>query len=317
MALTAAFTAAVVPILGVGEGGYVLAIATDVEVDALNTAGLYVLVPALAFHSIVTTDLGGGAVFKLSVGVVAYAVLMIGIAWAVGRATGESGPLLGALMLAAAFPNSGFVGIPLSEFAFGDTGRTTAVLYLTVQNLVVYTLGVYIASRGTSRNALGAVTEIFRLPLLYAVLAGVAVRALGVTPAADTAVMQTIGLVGDASIPGMLLILGIQLAKTDVTAVSQSVTPSALKRVVAPFVGIGLALALGFTDPTVAKVFVLECATPAAVIPLALTIEYADTVTHDGISAPEYLSTAIFTTTVASVGVLTVLVAALQAGVVL
>ncbi|MFD1585826.1 AEC family transporter [Halorientalis brevis] len=315
MSLTAAFTNAVLPILAVAVVGYLLALTTDVEVGPLNTAGLYVLVPALAFHSIVTTDLGGGAVVKLSVGVVGYAVLMIAIAWAVGRLTGESGPLLGALMLAAAFPNSGFVGIPLSEFAFGDTGRTTAVLYLTVQNLVVYTLGVYIASRGTSRSAVGAVTEIFRLPLLYAVVAGVVVRALGVAPAPETAVMETIGLVGDASIPVMLLILGIQLAETDVTAVSRSVTPSVLKLVVAPFVGIGLALALGFADPTVAKVFVLESATPAAVIPLALTIEYADTVTHDGISAPEYLSTAIFTTTVASVGVLTVLVAALQAGV--
>jgi hypothetical protein len=276
-----------------------------------------VLVPALAFHSIATTDLGGGAVAKLTVGVVGYAALMVAIAWAVGRATGESGPLLGALMLAAAFPNSGFVGIPLSEFAFGSTGRTTAVLYLTVQNLVVYTIGVYIASRGTDRGPLDAVAEIFRLPLLYAVLAGVAVRGLGLAPPTGSPAMSTIGLVGDASIPVMLLILGIQLAETDVTAVSRSVAPSLLKLVVAPVVGLGLALALGFRDPTVARVFVLECATPAAVIPLALTIEYADGTAVDGVTAPEYLSTAIVTTTVAGVGVLTVLVAVLQAGVLL
>jgi len=99
-----------------------------------------------------------------------------------------------------------------------------------------------------------------------------------------------------------------------VRAVSRSVAPTALKLGVAPLVGIGLALSLGFTDPTVAKVFVLECATLAAVIPLALTIEYADGVTVDGVTAPEYLSTTIFTTTVASVAVLTVLVAFLQAG---
>jgi predicted permease len=225
--------------------------------------------------------------------------------------------LLGALMLAAAFPNSGFVGIPLSEFAFGSTGRTTAVLYLTVQNLVVYTIGVYIASRGTDRGPLDAVAEIFRLPLLYAVLAGVAVRGLGLAPPAGSPAMATVGLVGDASIPVMLLILGIQLAETDVTAVSRSVAPGLLKLVVAPVVGLGLALALGFRDPTVARVFVLECATPAAVIPLALTIEYADGTAVDGVTAPEYLSTAIVTTTVAGVGVLTVLVAVLQAGVLL
>ncbi|MFB6172980.1 MAG: AEC family transporter [Haloarculaceae archaeon] len=315
MSLTAAFTNAVLPILGVAVVGYLLALATDVDVGPINTLGLYVLVPALAFHSVATTDFGGGAVATLAVGVVSYALLMIAVAWGVGKLTGRSGPLLGALMLAAAFPNSGFVGIPLAEFAFGAVGRTTAVLYLTVQNLVVYTVGVYIASRGSDRAASDAVTEVFRLPLLYAVLAGGAARALGVAPPADAAVMQTVGLVGDAAVPVMLLVLGIQLAETDVAAVSRSVAPAVLKLAVAPVVGVGLALALGFGDPTVARVFVLECATPAAVVPLALTIEYAGDVTVDGVSAPEYLGTTIFTTTVASVVVLTVLVAALQAGV--
>jgi len=315
--LTAAFTGAVGPILGVAVVGYLLGRTTGLDVGPLNTAGLYVLVPALAFHSILTTGLGGGEVLKLAVGVVAYAAVMIAIAWVVGRVVGTSGALLGALMLAAAFPNSGFVGIPLSEFAFGDVGRTTAVLYLTIQNLLVYTVGVYIASNGAGRGVREAVVEIFRLPLIYAVLAAVALRVLGAVPATDAAVVETIGAVGEAAIPVMLLILGIQLAKTDVTAVTRSAAPSVLKLVAAPVVAVGIALALSFGDATVAKVFVLESATPTAVIPLALTIEYADDLAVDGITAPEYLSTAIFVTTVASVAMLTLLVAGLQAGVVI
>jgi len=313
MSITGAFTNAILPILSVAVVGYLLARSIDIDVAPINTLGLYVLIPALAFHSIATTTLGGGEVAKLGVGVVGYALLMIAIAWGVGRLSGESGPLLGALMLAAAFPNSGFVGIPLSEFAFGEIGRTTAVLYLTIQNLVVYTLGVYIASGGSNSRPLDAVLEVFRLPLIYAIAAAVAMRALELVPPPGSAAMETVGLVGDASIPVMLLILGIQMAETDISVVSRSVLPSTLKLVVAPIVGLALALALGFSNPTVAKVFVLECATPAAVIPLALTIEYADDVTVDGITAPEYLSTTIFTTTVASIGVLTVLVAALHA----
>ncbi|MFA1611772.1 AEC family transporter [Halobellus rubicundus] len=314
MSLTSAFTGAVGPILVIAAVGYLLTFAADVDVASLNTVGLYVLVPALAFHSIATTELGGDAVLKLGVGVVAYALIMVGIAWAAGRLVGETGPLLGAMMLAAAIPNSGFIGIPLSEFAFGSIGRTTAVLYLTIQNVVVYTLGVYIASRGTDRSALSAVTEIFRLPLVYAVVAAVLVRGLGFVPAGETAILETLRLVGDASIPIMLLILGVQLADTDVSAISRTATPSILKLGVAPLVGIGLALALGFEDPTVARVFVLECATPAAVIPLALIIEYADGDAVGGVTAPEYLSTTIFVTTVAGTVVLTVLIALLRSG---
>ncbi|MBV0903033.1 AEC family transporter [Haloarcula salina] len=314
MSLIGAFTGAVGPILAISAVGYLLTRTTDIDVASLNTVGLYVLVPALAFHSIATTQLGGTAVLKLGIGVVAYALVMVGIAWVVGRATGESGPLLGALMLAAAIPNSGFIGIPLSEFAFGAVGRTTAVLYLTIQNLIVYTLGVYIASQGTDRSVRRSITEIFRLPLVYAVVAAVLFRAGGFVPAADTALMDTLQLVGDSSIPIMLLILGVQLADTDVSAVSRTVTPSVLKLGVAPLVGVVIALALGFDDPTVARVFVLECATPAAVIPLALTIEYADGRVIEGITAPEYLSTTIYVTTVLGVVVLTVLVALLQSG---
>ncbi|WP_380674333.1 AEC family transporter [Salinigranum sp. GCM10025319] len=315
MSLTSAFTQAILPILGVAAVGYLLGWRSDLNVGAVNTVGLYVLVPTLAFHSIATTQLGGGEVAKLGIGVVAYALIMMAIAYAVGRFAGESGPLLGALMLASAFPNSGFVGIPLSTFAFGELGRTTAVLYLTIQNLVVYTLGVYIASRGSDRGAREAAIEVFRLPLLYAVGLGVVIRALDVVPPVDGALMQTVGLVGDAAVPVMLLVLGLQLADTNVSAVSRSIAPTVLKLGAAPVVGIGLAMALGFADPTVARVFVLECATPAAVIPLALTIEYADDAASvDGITAPEYLSTAIFTTTVAGVLVLTGLLAAMQAG---
>jgi predicted permease len=315
VSLTAAFTGAILPILGISVAGYLFGRTTSVDVGPINTLGLYVLLPALAFHSVATTDLGGGEVFRLGAGVVGYSLLMVGLAWIVGRATDTSGPFLGALMLAAAFPNSGFIGIPLSEFAFGETGRTTAVLYLTIQSLLVYTLGVYIASRGADRGVRSAVAEVFRLPLLYAVLAAVALRAFDLVPAADTAAMSTVGLVGDASIPVMLVVLGIQLADTDVSAVSRSVTPSALKLVAAPVVGVGVALAVGFGDPVVARVFVLECATAAAVTPLALVIEYADDASVDGITAPEYLSTAVFTTTVFGIAVLTLLVALLQAGV--
>ncbi|WP_276273977.1 AEC family transporter [Haloarcula litorea] len=316
MSLISAFTGAVGPILVIAAVGYLLTRVADIDVTSLNTVGLYVLVPALAFHSIATTDLSGAAIVKLGVGVIAYALVMVGVAWIAGRLVGESGPLLGAMMLAAAIPNSGFIGIPLSEFAFGDVGRTTAVLYLTIQNLIVYTLGVYIASRGTDRSALRSVKEIFRLPLVYAVIAAVLVRGLGLVPTGETALMETLRLVGDSSIPIMLLILGVQLADTDVSAVSRTVTPSVLKLGVAPMIGIGIALALGFDNPTVARVFILECATPAAVIPLALIIEYADVRAVDGITAPEYLSTTIFVTTVIGTVVLTALVALLQSGVI-
>ncbi|WP_254662906.1 AEC family transporter [Haladaptatus sp. W1] len=110
----------------------------------------------------------------------------------------------------------------------------------------------------------------FKLPLVYAVLAAGVVRFLGVVPPADSAMMSTLKLTGDAAIPIMLLMLGIQLANTDSgAAVARVGVSNVLKLVVAPVFAVGVVFLLGFSDVTVARVFVLECAMPAAVTPLS------------------------------------------------
>ena len=156
-----------------------------------------------------------------------------------------------------------------------------------------------------------------QVPLVYAVVAALVVRWLEVVPPADGTAMRTVGLVGNASIPIMLLILGIQLADTDFgAALSRVGVPTALKTVVAPAVGLGVALVVGFENTTVARTFVLETATPAAITPLLLVVEFGGTTTDEGLSVAEYVSTAVLVTTLLSVPALTLLIAALEAGLV-
>jgi hypothetical protein len=242
---------------------------------------------------------------------------MIAVAEGIGRLLGETDPLLSALVLVSAFPNSGNYGVPVSEFAFGQTGRSTAVLYLSVQGVLLYTLGVYIASRGGGSGGLSGVRRVFTVPLVYAVVGALALRWLGVVPPADTTAMLTLELVGESSIPVMLLILGIQLARTDYGAALTRVgVPTTLKMLVAPVVAAGVALVVGFREPTVGRVFVLESAMPAAITPLILLMEFSD-VEVEGMSVPEYVSTAVFVTTLVSVPLLTVLIFLLQSGAVI
>lgn len=126
--------------------------------------------------------------------------------------------------------------------------------------------------------------------------------------------MQTLGLVGDASIPLLLVVLGVQLANVETGAALRRVAPvNVLKLAVAPAVGLAIVPVVGLTDPTIAKTFVLECAIPAAVTPLIFAIEF-DVAGGDDVSPPEYLATAIFTTTLASVPTLTVLLVLFDAG---
>nr|WP_283102383.1 AEC family transporter [Haloplanus sp. XH21] len=309
------FATAILPIITLAGVGFVLGRRREVAIGPLNTVTVYVLVPSLVFHSIATATLAESTLVRIGAATAMYMLVMIVIAEGVGRLTGQSEPILSALVLVSAFPNSGNYGIPLSEFAFGADGRSTAVLYLTVQSIIVYTVGVYVAQRGGGSRGLQGMKRALEIPLVYAVAAAVLARLLGIVPPADGTAMQTLGLVGNASIPLMLLILGIQLADTDYgAALSEVGTAAVLKMAVAPAVGVGVALFVGFENPTVARTFVLECATPAAITPLLLVVEFGGESVGDGLSVAEYVSTAVLVTTLLSIPVLTLLIAALEAG---
>ena len=313
MSLLLIFATAIAPIVAIATVGFALGRMREIDVEPLNTVTVYVLVPALVFHSIAMTELGGETLIRVLVGVGAFMMLMVGLAEGVGRVLGEKEPIKSALVLASVFPNSGNYGIPLSEFAFGSVGRATAVLYLVGQSVVIYTIGVYLASRSGGARGLGALKTVFKLPLVYAVALAVLARWLGAVPPADGTAMTTVKLVGDSSIPLMLVLVGIQLAEANYgAAISRVGTANVLKLLVAPAVGFGVALALDFGDPTVARVFVLECATPAAITSLILLIEFSGDRSVGGVTGPEYVSAAVLTTTLVSVPVLTLLIAVLE-----
>jgi predicted permease len=315
VSLLSIFATAILPIIAIATGGFLLGRLEDVDASSLNTVVIYVLMPALVFHSLATTDLGGGTVVGLVVGVGAFIVVMVVVAEGVGRSLGESEPLLGSFVLVSVFSNTGNMGIPVAEFAFGSVGRATAVLYVVVQSVAMYTLGVYVAARGQESDWREGVRAVFAIPLVYVVVAALAARWLGVVPPTDGAFMETAGLVGDSAIPVMLLVLGIELADTNYGTAVVRVTPAVgLKLLVAPVVAVGLAVLIGFQNATVARVFVLLGAMPAAVTALILTGEFTSAV-GDDLQPTAYAGTAILVTTLLSIPLLTVLIAVLETGV--
>jgi predicted permease len=315
VALLDIFASAILPIVAIAAVGFALGRTKELDPGPLNTAVVYVLAPALVFHSLAATELGGETLVKLAVAVVSFTLGMVVLTELLGRLFGQQDPALSALVLVATFPNAGNYGIPVSSFAFGEVGRGTAVLYIAVQSVLMYTVGVYVASRSAGNPGLGAVKRVFRIPLIYAVALALLARALDVVPPVDGTAMETLGLVGDAAIPVMLLILGIQLANTDYgAALSQIGAAGVLKLGVAPVVAAAIAVIVAFDDPTVARTFIMECSMPSAITPLILLIEFAGDVEVGGVTVPEFVSTVVAVTTLLSIPILTVLISVLQSG---
>lgn len=311
------FGSAVLPVVAVVVVGYLLGRARALDPRPLSTVTIYVLAPALVFHSLVVTDLPLGDVLRVGAGVLAFTLVMVLGSDALGRLAGKREPVLGSIVLVAAFPNAGNLGTPISDIAFGATGRQTAVLFFTVQLLLMYTIGTYLAARSGGNAGFAGVKKVFAIPLFYVVVAAGALRATGVNPPADSGVVGTIGLVGNAAIPIMLLLLGSQLARTDYGDVLAGTGPCiGLRLLVAPLVGLALGFALGFETATVARVFVLETAMATAITPLILVLEFAATRSREGVTAPGYVSTCVLVTTLLALPVITVLIAVLRAGLV-
>ena len=315
------FLSSVAPPLSIALAGYLLGRVRAGDTEPLSTVTVYVFLPALVFETLVTLDVGLGTVTAVVGAMVGFTAVMAGISWAVSRARGREGTVVVGAAMAAAVPNTGNFGIPVAAFAFGAAGRSTAVLFVLVQNLLLYTVGVYLLTRGGERDDHAALGRVARQPVVYAVLAAGAAVALGVVPPADGTAMDTLGLVGDASIPVFLVVLGLQVESMDLAATVRETLPTVgLKLLVAPAVAVVVALVVDIGDPTVTAAFVVLAAGPSAVTPLVLAIEFGDgdasgASAEGGVSTADYVGTVVFLTILGSLPVVTGLVLLAELGV--
>jgi len=327
LSLLSAFTQAVLPVLAVAGVGYVLGVYTDVDPEPLSTVTIYALVPALVFHSLATTEIGGGEGTRIVLVAVVLTVVMWCISEGIAVFASDGMGNRNGLVLAGTFPNTANYGIPLSVFAFPSVGRTTAILYVVGSTVMLYTVGVYVATRDAAGSSLGAVKRVARLPLVYAVFAGVGLNAF-TSVETEAVAFETLRLVGDSSIPIMLIVLGVQLARaTPSGAVRDVALANVVRLVVAPIVGVPVVLAFGFSNPDVARVVLLEASTPVAVSTVILAVEFGGNVREsEDLRAKkkavrsldaDYASTAVLTTTLASIVAVTLLIELLQSGLVL
>ena len=108
------------------------------------------------------------------------------------------------------FSNTGNYALPLILFAFGQEALSYASVYFVTSAILVYTVGVFIAA--SSRPGLGhALGGVLRVPALYALAAAGIIVVFHLTP--PLAVMRAVGMLNDAALPMMLLVLGMQLKR--------------------------------------------------------------------------------------------------------
>jgi len=265
------FASDILPIFVVAAVGFALARRFGANVKTLSTVAFNALSPCLVFNQLVTTPISGsqslrivafGILLTLAIGLVAR---LIALPLKLDRMT------LSSFLLVAMFSNSGNYALPVVLFAFGRDALAFASVYLVTNAILIYTAGILVAASGHGSVRL-ALTRLFKVPALYAVIAAVIVLATGAT--VPIAVMRPIGLLSDAAIPIMLLVLGMQLERAVMPKHPKAVAAAVvLSLVVAPLIAFALTALLGLTGAA-KQAAIIEASMPAAVITTVLALEF-------------------------------------------
>ncbi|HZJ81126.1 MAG TPA: AEC family transporter [Guyparkeria sp.] len=237
---------------------------------ALTTSVYYLFLPALVFSVLWRAPLG---VDTLRIaGTATVAVLSsLALMAVLGRAMRLGRLQFGALLLAAAFPNATYMGLPLLGSLFGDAGRAIAIQYdLFACTPILLSLGILLAARyGDSEEKVHPVKTLLKVPPLWAAIAGAGLNLAGV-PQPDWAA-EGLDRIGAAVVPLMLVALGMSLRLETLTGRQLlTVSPAiAIQLLWMPLVAMGFALAVGASGMTLTAV-VLEAAMPVMVLGLVI-----------------------------------------------
>jgi malonate transporter and related proteins len=183
--------------------------------------------------------------------------------------------------LVAAFPNTGFMGVPLLVALMGAQAAGPAILTILVDLVITSSLCIALSrldsadEHGAAEAARKALKGVAANPMPWAIALGAMSSGFGIKPIQP--VMDTIGLLADAASPVALFTIGAVLARSQRVAAAEEHAPLAArdfvpvalaKLVVHPALVLAVgsaAIALGLPlDRFVLTVMVLVAALPSA-----------------------------------------------------
>lgn len=300
--LAALFLDNLLPIFLAAGAGFLLSKFSQLNPRALSQVVFYIFSPCLLYQLLTNSQLSNGDITRIML-FASLVILSVGaLTWIAVRMLRFPRRTQAAVLLSAMFMNSGNFGLPVVFFAFGEDGLGYASLYFVTNLIFNYTFGVVIASMGTA-SIKESFLNLLKIPAIYAVI--LAVFSLRSGWELPMPVSRTIELLGDASIPGMLVLLGMQLKSVDWRGkIKPLALTSFMRLLAAPAIAI-LAAPLFNLSSAAYQSGVLESAMPTAVLCTVLATEYN--------AEPEFVTSAVITTTLLSPLVLTPLLAFLGA----
>ncbi len=252
-----------------------------------SRAVIYLFSPCLVFGGIAGSDLKADELGLILAMAALSSLLMALVGWGETRLFRFDRKVGSAFVLSVVSVNAGNYGLPLNDFAFGQAGMQRAIVFFVVTAMISNTLGVYLASRGTA-SVRRSLLNVLMVPLPYATVLGFIINMRNV--ALPVPLDRAVTLLGQAAVPGMLIVLGLQLSRSSIKGRMGPIWLATITRLgVAPLIAFLLAALLGLSG-LARQVSIIQASMPTAAMA--------------GVLATEFNSDAEFTTAVILVSTL-------------
>jgi len=254
-----------------------------VDMSAVVDIALYIGLPALIFTSMLKKSIVLDDAMKVWASAL---IIMIGCgvtAWIIFRALKKKHS---GLYIPIVIMNTVNIPFPIIYLAFGAEGLYAATLFYIPNALLVFTLGVYIASKKHWKES---VKEVFRVPLIYAAILGLLCNLLRID--VPEIIIRPLNFIGLMALPLTLITLGYNLSTIKITSLPTTLLASFLRMGVGILLG-ALMVHLFDLSGILRAIVILDSAMPAAVIASVLTTKYDN--------EAELVSSVVLVTTVIS-----------------
>ncbi|MBP6529114.1 MAG: AEC family transporter [Burkholderiales bacterium] len=213
----------VLPVLAIIAFGYFIGRSWKPDMRVVNRLNLDVFGPFLVLAYLSDKGVDLVSLWPL---VVASIVIVLGsgiLAWPFAKLSGQNPRTFVPPMM---FNNCGNMGLPLALFAFGAPGVAGMVALFTTSNLLHFTLGSFIVNKHADLKVL------LKSPMVWATIVGASLGLSGLH--LPDSVHAPLKMIGDCTIPVMLLSLGVRMLDVK----REDFTNSLLGAAVCPLTGL-------------------------------------------------------------------------------
>ena len=253
--------------------GFILQKKFAMDISTLSKLNIYFVVPAFIFVKLYSTQFsaslfGHVLLFFILLVLILYVFSAL-FAKILGLNRGKKTTFSNSII----FFNSGNYGVPVNELVFkGDPfAMSIQVIVLTLQNILTFSYGIF-ALQSVNTSKWKAMIGYFKMPVLYAMMAGLICNALNIP--IPSVILVPANMIADAMIGLALLTLGAQVARIQFKAALSAVYSSLTVRlIISPIIAL-LIIWLFRVDGVTAQALLIASAMPTSVNSAVIAEEY-------------------------------------------